>query len=32
MLDMSQVLVAVTLHRTRRRLQKEIRSYFGGNL
>jgi RNA polymerase sigma-70 factor (ECF subfamily) len=32
MLDMSQVLVAVTLHRTRRRLQKEIRSYFGGKL
>ncbi len=30
MLDMSQVLVAVTLHRTRRRLQKEIRSYFEG--
>ncbi len=30
MLDMSQVLVAVTLHRTRRRLQKEIRSYTGG--
>lgn len=30
MLDMSQVLVAVTLHRTRRRLQKEIRAYFGG--
>jgi RNA polymerase sigma-70 factor (ECF subfamily) len=30
MLNMSQVLVAVTLHRTRRRLQKEIRSYFGG--
>lgn len=30
MLDMSQVLVAVTLHRTRRQLQKEIQSYFGG--
>ena len=30
MLDMSQVLVAVTLHRTRRQLQKEINSYFGG--
>ncbi len=30
MLDISQVLVAVTLHRTRRQLQKEIRSYFGG--
>ncbi|HEX4165364.1 MAG TPA: sigma-70 family RNA polymerase sigma factor [Bryobacteraceae bacterium] len=29
MLGMSQVLVAVTLHRTRGRLQKEIRSYFG---
>ena len=29
-LNMSQVLVAVTLHRTRRQLQKEIRSYFGG--
>lgn len=29
MLDMSQVLVAVTLHRTRRQLQKEIQSYFG---
>jgi RNA polymerase sigma-70 factor (ECF subfamily) len=32
MLDMSQVLVAVTLHRARRRLQKEIRTYFGGKL
>jgi RNA polymerase sigma-70 factor (ECF subfamily) len=32
MLDMSQVLVAVTLHRARRRLQKEIRAYFGGKL
>jgi len=31
-LNMSQVLVAVTLHRTRRQLQKEIRSYFGGHL
>jgi RNA polymerase sigma-70 factor (ECF subfamily) len=30
MLGMSQVLVAVTVHRTRRRLQKEIRSYWGG--
>jgi RNA polymerase sigma-70 factor, ECF subfamily len=30
MLDMSQILVAVTLHRTRRRLQKEIRSYWHG--
>ncbi len=30
LLGMSQVLVAVTLHRTRARLQKEIRSYFGG--
>jgi RNA polymerase sigma-70 factor, ECF subfamily len=30
MLNMSQVLVAVTLHRTRRHLQKEIRSYSGG--
>lgn len=30
MLGISQVLVAVTLHRTRRQLQKEIRSYFGG--
>lgn len=29
MLDVSQVLVAVTLHRARRQLQKEIRSYFG---
>lgn len=28
-LKVSQVLVAVTLHRTRRQLQKEIRSYFG---
>lgn len=32
MLDVSQVLVAVTLHRTRRQLQKEIRSYFGDKL
>ncbi len=30
MLDMSQVLVAVTLHRTRRRLQREIRCELGG--
>jgi RNA polymerase sigma factor (sigma-70 family) len=29
-LDISQVLVAVTLHRTRRQLQKEIRSCLGG--
>ncbi len=29
MLGISQVLVAVTLHRTRRQLQKEIRSHFG---
>jgi RNA polymerase sigma-70 factor (ECF subfamily) len=29
-LNMSQVLVAVTLHRARRQLQKEIRSYMGG--
>ena len=29
-LNMSQTLVAVILHRTRRRLQKEIRSYLGG--
>lgn len=29
-LHVSQVLVAVTLHRARRQLQKEIRSYFGG--
>lgn len=32
MLGISQVLVAVTLHRTRRQLQKEIRSYFGGRV
>lgn len=32
MLDVSQVLIAVTLHRTRRQLQKEIRSYFGDKL
>jgi len=32
MLGMSQVLVAVTVHRTRRRLQKEIRAYWGGKL
>ncbi len=31
-MNMSQVLVAVTLHRARRQLQKEIRSYFGGRL
>ncbi len=31
-LDISQVLVAVTLHRTRQQLQREIRSYFGGRL
>ena len=30
MLGRSQVWVAVTLHRTRRRLQQEIRSYLGG--
>ena len=30
-LNISQVLVAVTLHRTRRQLQKEIRSYIGGS-
>lgn len=29
LLNMSQVLVAVTLHRARRQLQKEIRSYLG---
>jgi len=29
-LGVSQVWVAVTVHRTRRRLQKEIRSYLGG--
>ena len=29
-LGISQVLVAVTLHRARRQLQKEIRSYRGG--
>ncbi len=32
MLNISQVLVAVTLHRTRRQLQKEVRSYFEGKL
>ena len=32
MLEISQVLVAVTLHRTRRQLQKEIRKYFEGRL
>jgi len=31
-LNISQILVAVTLHRTRRQLQEEIRSYFGGQL
>ena len=30
MLRMSPVWVAVTVHRTRRRLQKEIRAYLGG--
>jgi RNA polymerase sigma-70 factor (ECF subfamily) len=30
LLGVSQVRVAVTVHRTRRRLQKEIRSYMGG--
>jgi RNA polymerase sigma-70 factor, ECF subfamily len=30
MLGVSQVWVAVTVHRTRRRLQKEIRSHIGG--
>jgi RNA polymerase sigma-70 factor (ECF subfamily) len=30
MLAVSRVRVAVTLHRTRRRLQKEIRSFMGG--
>ena len=29
-LNISQMLVAVTLHRARRQLQKEIRSYLGG--
>ena len=29
-MNISQVLVAVTLHRARRQLQKEIRKYFGG--
>jgi RNA polymerase sigma-70 factor (ECF subfamily) len=29
-LNLPQVLVAVTLHRARRQLQKEITSYFGG--
>ena len=32
MLNISQVRVAVTLHRTRRQLQTEILSYFGGKL
>jgi RNA polymerase sigma-70 factor (ECF subfamily) len=31
-LNLSQVLVAVTLHRARRQLQKEIRSNFGGRI
>lgn len=31
-LGISQVLVAVTLHRARRQLQKEIRTYFEGRL
>ncbi|MGA8027704.1 MAG: sigma-70 family RNA polymerase sigma factor [Bryobacteraceae bacterium] len=31
-LNISQVLVAVTLHRARRQLQKEIRSCLGGRL
>ena len=30
-LDISQVLVAVSLHRSRRQLQKEIRTCLGGN-
>jgi RNA polymerase sigma factor (sigma-70 family) len=30
MLGISQMLVAVTLHRARRQLQKEIGSYLGG--
>ncbi|HUI43453.1 MAG TPA: sigma-70 family RNA polymerase sigma factor [Terriglobia bacterium] len=30
LLHMSQIWVAVTVHRTRRRLQREIRSYLGG--
>ncbi len=30
MLGISQVLVAVTVHRTRRQLQKDIKGYFGG--
>jgi len=30
MLGVSQVQVAVTLHRTRRRLQKELKAHFGG--
>jgi RNA polymerase sigma-70 factor (ECF subfamily) len=30
-LDISQVLVAVSLHRTRRQLQKEIRTCMGGS-
>jgi len=32
LLGISQILVAVTLHRARRQLQKEIRLYFGGKL
>ena len=31
-LDISQVLVAVSLHRSRRQLQKEIRTCLGGNI
>jgi RNA polymerase sigma-70 factor, ECF subfamily len=31
-MNISQVLVAVTVHRARRQLQKEIRTYFGGRL
>jgi RNA polymerase sigma-70 factor (ECF subfamily) len=30
LLGMSQVLVAVTLHRARKQLQNDIRSYMGG--
>jgi RNA polymerase sigma factor (sigma-70 family) len=30
-LDISQVFVAVSLHRTRRQLQKEIRACMGGS-
>lgn len=32
MLKISRVLVAVTLHRTRRQLQKDIRTYFEGRV